>query len=148
MATRPDRCRRRSSPISIERRGEVSNLVRTHAPWIALGLGCLALGAAAAQDGHRMPGQGGAADPATTAYMAASERMHRDMAIEFTGNPDVDFARAMIPHHQGAIDMARAVLDHGQDPEIRALAEGIIRAQASEIAVLRAWLEEQGESAD
>jgi uncharacterized protein (DUF305 family) len=126
---------------------EVSNLVRTHAPWIALGLGCLALGAAA-QGGHRMPGQGGAADPASAAYMAASERMHRDMAIEFTGNPDVDFARAMIPHHRGAIDMARAVLDHGQDPEIRALAEGIIAAQESEIAVLRAWLEERGESAE
>ena len=102
--------------------------------------------AAAAQDGHRMP-EHGAADPAAAAYMAASERMHQDMAIEFTGNPDVDFARAMIPHHQGAIDMAKAVLDHGEDAEIRALAEGIIAAQEGEIAFLRAWLEEQGEIA-
>jgi uncharacterized protein (DUF305 family) len=74
--------------------------------------------------------------------------MHEGMAIEFSGDPDVDFARAMIPHHQGAIDMAQAVLDYGRDPEIRALAEGIIAAQENEIAVLRAWLEERGETAD
>jgi uncharacterized protein (DUF305 family) len=48
------------------------------------------------------------------AYLAASEHMHRDMTLEFTGDPDVDFARGMIPHHQGAIDMARAVLAYGQ----------------------------------
>jgi uncharacterized protein (DUF305 family) len=70
--------------------------------------------------------------------------MHRDMTLEFTGDPDVDFARGMIPHHQGAIDMARAVLAYGQDPELKALAEGIIAAQEQEIAVLRSWLEKRG----
>jgi uncharacterized protein (DUF305 family) len=74
--------------------------------------------------------------------------MHQDMAIAFSGDPDVDFARAMIPHHQGAIDMARVVLEHGHDPEIRALAEAIIAAQENEIAVLRGWLEERGQTAD
>jgi uncharacterized protein (DUF305 family) len=99
---------------------------------VALGLGWLAVGDIAAQDtqhhatGHR--------DPAIEAYLRAAERMHQDMAIEFTG-PTVDFARAMIPHHQGAIDMAREMLEHGQDPEIRALAEEIIAAQEQGITL-------------
>jgi uncharacterized protein (DUF305 family) len=102
------------------------------------------LGSAAAQDTqHHAPGHAGGVDPAIEAYLAASDRMHRDMAIEFSGDPDVDFARGMIPHHQGAIDMARAALDHGQDPEIRALAEAIIVAQEKEIAFLRSWLEKR-----
>jgi uncharacterized protein (DUF305 family) len=113
---------------------------------IAIGLGLLAVGSAGAQDvQHHAPGHGGNGDPAIEAYLAAAERMHRDMTIEFTGNPDVDFARGMIPHHQGAIDMARALLDHGQDPEMRARAEAIIAAQEQEIAFLRSWLEKRAQ---
>jgi len=73
--------------------------------------------------------------------------MHQRMALELTGDPDVDFARGMIPHHQGAIDMARALLAYGADPELRKLAEAIVAAQEAEIAFLRAWLAQHGQNA-
>ena len=92
-----------------------------------------------AHGAHAMPKQS-APGSAQAAYEAANARMHKDMAITFSGNADVDFARGMIPHHQGAIDMARTVLEHGKDPELRKLAEEIVAAQEKEIAFLRAWL--------
>jgi uncharacterized protein (DUF305 family) len=99
------------------------------------------------QDSH---GHHGASDhahgdnPAVAAYQAANDRMHEDMTISFTGDADVDFAKGMIPHHEGAIAMADIVLEYGEDPEIRQLAEDIIAAQESEIAFLREWLEQHG----
>ena len=81
-----------------------------------------------------------ASSPSTRAFEAANEKMHRDMAITLSGNADVDFVRGMIPHHQGAIDMARIVLAHGKDPQIRKLAGEIISAQEREIAWMRDWL--------
>ncbi len=88
---------------------------------------------------HASPGAAGDS-PAVQAYRAANDRMHAGMDLEFTGNPDVDFIRGMIAHHEGAVAMARVVLEHGSDPEVRKLAEGIIAAQDAEIRWMADWL--------
>lgn len=89
---------------------------------------------------HGAAAPSAAVSPSTAAFMAANEKMHRDMAITFTGDADRDFAASMIPHHEGAIAMARVQLAHGHDPEMRRLAEAVIREQEREIAELRAFL--------
>ena len=82
---------------------------------------------------------------AEAAYRAAMDKMHEDMAaIAYSGNADVDFVVGMIPHHQAAVDVAKVVLEHGKDPEIRKLAQDVIAAQEKEIAFMRDWLKKQG----
>ncbi len=106
---------------------------------------CMTLGGAAfAQEshgGHAMPAAGQPANPSETGYRRAMDVMHESMSkMKYSGNADVDFVRGMIPHHQAAIDMAKIVLVHGKDPEIRTLAEDIIYAQEKEIDQMEAWL--------
>jgi uncharacterized protein (DUF305 family) len=83
--------------------------------------------------------------PSSKAFAEANAKMHKDMAVPLTGNADVDFVQGMIPHHQGAIDMAKIVLEHGKDPEIRKLAEEVVAAQEGEIAMMKAWLAKNGQ---
>lgn len=69
-------------------------------------------------------------------------RMMQDMhGPGYTGRPDADFLTMMIPHHEGAVDMARLVLIHGQDPLVRQIAEDIIASQTVEIAAMRGRLD-------
>lgn len=117
---------------------------------------CLLAGGALAQDAmpampnmdhstHSASPAPGSDSPSSKAFAAANARMHQDMSMAMTGNTDVDFARGMIPHHQGAIDMARIELQYGKDPELRKLAQEIIAAQEKEIAFLKGWLAKNGQ---
>lgn len=82
-----------------------------------------------------------ASAPASTkAYEVAMAKMMKDMAIPYTGKPDVDFVQGMMPHHQGAIDMAKVALQYGKDSEIKSLAGNVIEAQEDEIAFMKSWL--------
>jgi uncharacterized protein (DUF305 family) len=69
------------------------------------------------------------------------ERMH---SAPYTGEFDRDFLTLMIPHHQGAIDMAKALLLYSKDPQVRRLAQEIITDQQSEIQLMQLWLKQHG----
>ena len=92
-----------------------------------------------AMSGHHQ-GASASTAPSTKALQDANAAMHEAMAIEFTGNPDVDFVRAMIPHHEGAVAMAKVQLQYGTDPEMRKLAEDVVATQELEIAAMKDWL--------
>ncbi len=78
--------------------------------------------------------------PAVPLWKDSMDRMHHAMMIQYTGNADVDFARGMIPHHQGAVDMAEIELKYGRDPMLRQLSWDIIRSQGQEIRLMQRWL--------
>ena len=87
-------------------------------------------------------GRVGTADPAFYAEITnVNTRMHVGMEIARSGNVDRDFIRMMIPHHQGAIDMARVLLKYGRDERLKRLAQSIIVEQGQEITYMRTLLD-------
>jgi len=76
--------------------------------------------------------------------MKSMKAMHAAMyAAQPSGNDDEDFVNLMLPHHEAAIEMAKAELLHGNDPQMHRLAQEIITDQQSEIQLMRLWLEHQ-----
>ena len=89
-----------------------------------------------------MPAQAGGASSASTQAFAQNEaNMMKNMtAVPYTGDADVDFVAHMIAHHQGAVDQAEVELKYGKNPQMRALAENIIKSQKEQIATMKQWL--------
>ena len=115
----------------------------------ALLMACLWLPAALPAMAQTMPGmQMGAPAaneaPSTKAYRDAMAKMDQGMNVPYTGNADRDFVAGMIPHHQGAVDMARVELQYGKDPALRRLAQQIIASQQKEITFMRQWEAQHG----
>ena len=112
----------------------------------ALVVGCLAAAPAHDASHHGAPVVAAAASPGEAAYLAendaAMSKMMSDMEVRPTGDVDRDFVAMMVPHHQGAIDMAVAVLRYGSNERIRRLAQEIIVTQQEEIAAMRLALGE------
>ena len=84
------------------------------------------------------------ANPADKAFATSMSTMMKGMNVKPTGRPDKDFVTMMMPHHQGAVDMAKVELQYGIDPELRQLATDIVAAQEKELAQMKAWLEKNG----
>jgi uncharacterized protein (DUF305 family) len=107
-------------------------------------------GPAAAQGMHdhgSMSGKGmGSMKPnpkdnaSTKEFKAADRAMMKDMDVPYTGNADVDFRTHMIPHHKGAVAMAKVALAHAKDAGTKAMAQKIIDDQEKEISEMEAWL--------
>jgi len=113
---------------------------------LAMGLGLASLAHAQTADphaGHSMATPASSDKSASSvAFERVNAKMHKDMAVKLTGNADKDFLAGMIPHHQGAVDMAEVVLKYGKDPKVKKLAQDIIATQKQEIALMQAWLKE------
>ena len=103
----------------------------------------LAASPARAGDMTAMPGMkpshSAAATPADRAFAASMQTMMKNMAVKPTGRPDRDFVDMMLPHHVGAVAMAKVELEYGKDPMLLKLAADIVKAQESEIAEMQAW---------
>ncbi|MDP4021155.1 DUF305 domain-containing protein [Methylobacterium sp. NEAU 140] len=80
----------------------------------------------------------------TKEFKAADMAMMKDMDVPYTGNADVDFRTHMIPHHKGAVAMAKVALKHAKDPATKAMAQKIVDDQEKEISEMEAWLKKNG----
>jgi len=113
-------------------------------------LAIAAMGNGTMHNNHQMSSShNGSMQPnaANQAYMKAMDGMHGDMMNGIMDpDPDTAFVRGMIPHHQGAIDMAKIQLKYGKAPELRKLAQDIIDAQEKEIAFMKEWLKKKGKA--
>ncbi len=90
-------------------------------------------------DHSGMAPAGAAAGSADAAFAAANDAMMKGMEVKPTGDADRDFVAMMLPHHQGAVEMAKIELQYGKDPMLRKLATAIVKAQETEIAAMRDW---------
>jgi uncharacterized protein (DUF305 family) len=81
--------------------------------------------------------------PASQAMNGVIARMQKDLALSFSGDVDVDFAKRLLVQHQAAVDMAKVVLVFGKDAEVKKLADGIVKANEADIASLQDWLKKQ-----
>lgn len=113
-------------------------------PILAAVLGLLVASLPAAAGEMKMDMNAGRAKPApdspsSKAFAASMRRMMSDMDVKPTGRPDEDFVLMMMPHHRGAVDMARVELRYGKDPALRKMAEDIVAAQEKEIAEMKDW---------
>lgn len=89
-----------------------------------------------------MPAPGDA--PSTVDFKKADMTMMHNMHVAYTGNPDIDFRTHMVPHHQGAIEMAKVALKHAKDQTTKQMAQKIIDDQEKEIAEMQDWLKKNG----
>lgn len=89
---------------------------------------------------HNAMSDGPSAAQSTKGFEDALTTMMQGMMVKPTERHELDFMQGMIPHHQGAIDMAKVVLKFGKDAEVRTLAENVIKAQEAEIAFIKDWL--------
>lgn len=78
---------------------------------------------------------------ATQEFNAEMTRMMSGMSAPYSGDADRDFVTHMLPHHQGAVEMAETELKYGHDAKLKQLAARIISAQQREIAFMQAWLD-------
>lgn len=115
----------------------------TAGPMRQMGIGTMSMESMQAMMKTMVPAPGDAAS--TKDFKSADMKMMHDMAVPYTGNADIDFRIKMIPHHQGAIDMAKVALAHAKDETTKTLAAQIIKDQEREIAEIREWLSAHGQ---